>query len=158
MKNIKYRFVVFCAILMFLLFLPVPTLSLRIPYEAKDITYFFYAKQPSQKINADVINCGAACIVSCSANQAKEIKSKLQDIQGESIRIRNYTSDLLTKIMLDYFDFIVKQESVDNMTIYYFYDSKLPKFVNIDGKKINLQMAISQSEINIGYPLILNGY
>ena len=49
-------------------------------------------------------------------------------------------------------------QNLENMTIIYGYTSKFNDSVMIDGKKVNVQIVIKQSEALIGFPLIMIGY
>ena len=52
----------------------------------------------------------------------------------------------------------VKCEELNGCKNLYFYTNKLPKREVIDGKLINLHVAISEDKISIGTPLIYGGY
>ena len=125
----------------------------------QSVTYFFYTTSLNFQIpNAKITSCGNGSIVACNAKDSTSIKKILPNIYGESIRIKNYTSETLKDIINKYGSNIVKKELVDNYDIILCFDNSLPNFVTIDETKVNVQIAISQNEINVGYPLILNGY
>ncbi len=53
---------------------------------------------------------------------------------------------------------VVQVEVVGDIIIYYAYSSKLGQGVNIDGKRVNLQIATDKNKIKIGSPLIMGSY
>ncbi len=53
---------------------------------------------------------------------------------------------------------VVQVEVVGDIIIYYAYSSRLGQGVNIDGKKVNLQIATDKNKIKIGSPLIMGSY
>lgn len=157
MRKTKLYFFIFCLCLFLLTVVSIPRLVFNIQ-SSEDITYFFYAQTPYCSIDADVIVCGDASIVRCSGSSAQKIKSQLKNIQGESFRAHNCTSKTKFELLNKYKKNVVMQENIDNMQIFYCFDETLPRFVNVDGKKVNIQIVINNNEVNIGYPLILNGY
>ena len=123
-----------------------------------EISYYFYATSVSESLGAEAVKCGNAYIVQCSGNDASNVKKQLDGIQGESVRIRNYTNQTYQRILQKYSSLIVRAEAFDDMSIFLCYDDSLPNFAVVSDIKVNTQIAISKDEINIGYPLILNGY
>ena len=157
MKITKRRFLIFCLIVLVLVFTPI-TKPVFYDILNDDISYYFYASSISDKLCSEVVKCGNAYIVQCNAKDAGLIKKQLNGIQSESVRIKNYTDQTYQKILQKYGDMIVKTEAMDDMTIMLCYDKTLPQFAIVSNIKVNTQIAITKTEINIGYPLILNGY
>ena len=159
MKSAKLKFFIYCLILFCVVFLPI-TNPVFFDKNYKDkVTYFFCTnKVDNNMISANVIDNGSGCIVVCEYEHCKSIKSILPVVYGESIRITNYSSSTLNYVLNKYMDSVVKTEQIDDFYFIYSFDVTLPRYVTLDGHKVNIQVAISKSEINIGYPLILNGY
>ena len=123
------------------------------------ITYYFYTPKLNIEIkDANIISNGNSSIVVCDAQNSKKVKSRLPEVLGESVRITDYSKETLSEIMNKYSSKIKKIENINNYQFLLCYDDSLPKFVLVDEQKINLQIAITDSEIDVGYPLILNGY
>lgn len=56
-------------------------------------------------------------------------------------------------------DFIYKSEGeINGYDIYYGYTVKYKDFLNINNKKVNFQLVITQDEWIMGFPLILTGF
>ena len=124
-----------------------------------NVTYFYYTSQKNIDFkNATIIDCGSAYIVKCDILDAKNVKNNLDNVLGESVRISVFSIDESQSIISKYQSRILYKENIDDYCIYYCYDSSLPKFVSINGQKINIQIAVKQNTIDIGYPLILNGF
>ncbi len=158
MKFTKIRFLLFCLIVISVSILPITKPIFSKFKDIENTTYFFYSNDFVNDINANVIRSGNSFIISCDASLASKVKNSLCDILGESVRIRNYTNQTLNAIMQNYQNKIIKQEVIDNIEIFYCYDSSLERCVYFSNSKINVQIAVKDNEINIGYPLILNGY
>ena len=52
----------------------------------------------------------------------------------------------------------VLEEDVCDRTIIYAYSNKLSNYVYVQGKKVNLQIAICDDDVRIGYPLIMGAF
>ena len=156
--KMKKRLIIFCLISFSLFTIPISKPVFQNFENIEDITYYFYTNSNVTFSNTNTIKCGNSFIISCGLNQAKEVKQTLTNVLGESVRIKNYTSKTQRKIKNDYMPYIVRTEIVDDIEIYYCYDNSLSNFVNISNQKVNIQIAIKSNEIDIGYPLILNGY
>ena len=156
MRKLRLRFSIFCLILLCLANFECVAPNFEV---FKNATYCFCASEVGEVIaDANVIKTGDLYFVTCSnANYAK-VKNSLKNIDGESVRISNYTSDDLQKVVAKFKDGIKMTQNCGEYDFFMCYDPTLPKYVMIDGKKINIQIAISKTDINIGYPLILNGY
>lgn len=153
----RKRFIIFGIIIFLLISTPLtkPIFSNKFN---ENVTYYFYASNVSENLNANITNCGNVYIIECDAESASKTKSQISGIQGESIRIKNYSLKTYAEVLQSYSDFIIKTEKVDDIFILLCYDSSLPNFAYLDGQKINTQIAINKNEINIGYPLLLIGY
>ena len=126
---------------------------------ADDITYFYYVCAKDLKLeNVTVTTCGEQSIVECKPYQAKNIKNKLGQILGESIRIKNCDNNTIDDILNNYIDIVLYEENIDDYRLIYCYDKTLSNNIFLKDKKVNIQIAIKNNEVNIGYPLILNGF
>ena len=103
------------------------------------------------------INNGKSYIVSTSTENAYYINSILNedDIQGyaltttQKIEINEFLDKLHAKILFS--------ENLDSIQFYYAYTPLLPKFINADLGKVNIQIAVRGNTTTIGYPAILIG-
>ena len=156
---VKSRFFTFCIFVVCLLILPVFEPIFNNSYN-QEITYFFYTFNLNYDIaNASIINNGNYSIVACNINNAKQVKKQIKSrILSESIRIENYSDDTYHKVFDKYKKCIVKMEQCEEYDFLLCYDSTLNNYVITENKKVNIQVAITKNQINIGYPLIFNGY
>ena len=76
-------------------------------------------------------------------------------IDGASIKIDSYNMEeklnLLNAKMIHYFT----DGEVEN---YYFFSEKVHNFEIINGKKVNIHLAVKQGEVVVGSPVIYYGY
>ena len=106
--------------------------------------YYSYSKE---KINNNSINLGF-----CYLN--KNIKSN--DIIGESITTNNLELGSTIKQLNAK---VVKTEYLENgITVIYTYTPLIKDNVCINNEKVNLQFAIKNETITIGWPLILGSF
>ena len=158
MRITKLRFSVFCLMIFSVVCLPIQSIVFKFDIK-EDITYFFYTKKLDYQIqNANIVSNGNSSIVVCSLQNVRDVKSNLSDIYGESVRILNYSDATLKYITKKYEDKLVKTEETKDYKYMLCFDASLPQYVTIENSKVNVQIAISNNEIDIGYPLILNGY
>ena len=158
MKNEKVRFSVFCLVVALIVCLPVssPLFKEKV---CENMKYYFYAKDVILKSeSAEYIKNGNSYIVCCSFDDASKVKKQLDGIMGESVRIINCSKNTKQKILSRYQKYIVDEQCVDEYQTYLCYNPQINDFVIVDGKKVNVQIAIKNYEINLGFPLILNGY
>ena len=164
MRFLRFRLALFLIVILSILILPKQNNHCSIFENYENATYFFYTNNSNLRNNFEVqsnckvLECGNSFIVSCDISNVKKTKNSLTNILGERVRINNYTQEVYKKIFKKYQNKIVFEEIVDNIKIYYCFDSALEKYVSLFNKKVNIQIAVKNNEIDIGYPLILNGY
>lgn len=84
--------------------------------------------------------------------QSKDIKNKL----GESISIKNFEPASAIKSLQAK---VIKTEYLTTgATVIYAYSSLVPKSVEIENQKTNLQIACYEDYVVIGWPMILGSF
>lgn len=159
MKSDRIKFSIFCLVVFAIVCLPLSKPVFKEYSNISNCQYTFYVSGSVDKINnATVTKNGNASVVSCSAEFSGNIKNQLSDILGESVcfykpsqKTANYILDMLTSKILF-------SENVQENKICYAYDETLPRFVMVNNQKVNLQIAINDNFIKIGYPLILDSF
>ena len=158
MKVLRLRFAVFCLAIFCFVCVPITKPIFQF-YGDEKTTYYFYADATQNNIkNATIIQNGNTSIVACEIQFADIVKSRLSNIYGESLRITNYKSKTLQNILDKFLCYCVKTEEFDDYKSLLCYNLTLSNFVFVDEQKVNMQIAYNKTEINIGYPLILNGF
>ena len=162
MKHLKTKLVLFLIVAMLMLILPSNKSNFNY-FNYENATYFFYISGVSNESifahkNVDYVKCGDSYIISCEAKATSVVESLDTNILGESVRIKEYSSSVLNGILNKYLDMVVKCENIDDMKILYCYDKSLDRSVDLFDKKVNVQIVIRSNQIDIGYPLILNGF
>ena len=125
-----------------------------------DVEYSFYCLQVSENISKNnVLNIGNGYIVKSNAANAKYVKSNVSNILGESIKF-NSTFNNLKKIINLYEITIIKEENIESIYSLYGISNKtnFANSINVDGEKINIQIAFNKGTFVIGTPVILGDY
>ena len=157
MKILRLRLAIFLLISFCLIC--IPNQNPVFDYQGTDVTYFYYVCAKDLKLeNVTVTTCGEQSIVECKPYQAKNIKNQLGQILGESVRIKNCNNNTIGNILNKYIDMVLYEENIDDYRLIYCYDKALSNSVFLENQKVNIQIAIKNNEVNIGYPLILNGF
>ena len=158
MHILRLRFSIFCLSILSIVCVPVikPVFNIN---GVENFTYYYYTYKTSENEQfSSVIDNGDYSIIVCNSQNYKEIKKKLPIILGECIRIDDYDKNTLKRILNKYEKMLVKKEKIDNYEVLLCYDDKLSQSVFVGEQIVNLQIAISTNQINLGYPLILNGF
>lgn len=113
----------------------------------------FYLENYQEIEGCETIKNGAGCVIKTDVENAKKINKKINNCSGFSIEFYSENiSDFLNEIN------IIKIEKISDLTIYYGYFNGLINSINIENKKINIQIAINNEKIVIGSPIILGDY
>jgi hypothetical protein len=96
---------------------------------------------------------GIGYVISADIEDAGEIRRKLPEIKGESIEINGGS----VKNILGYFNSeVISKEEIDGIMFVNAYSRYLKGYVETEGRKINLQLAVyKDGKIIAGTPLIL---
>ena len=159
MKNDKLKFSIFCLIIFCLVSLPVSHITLLGYVPDTSSIYSFYTTDTIDTIqNANIVKNGNSAIVSCDSTNAKYVRKFLHNVLGESVQINNPTKQVLDNICNYIKNDFLYDEIVGQTQIMYCYNPSLANFVMIDKQKVNIQIAKSDNQIVIGYPLILGSF
>ncbi|MDD4211208.1 MAG: YwmB family TATA-box binding protein [Clostridia bacterium] len=125
-----------------------------------DATYSFYVagEVPFRQNYYVVDNAGLGSIIRCDANFSVRVKKNLQDIIGESISFEGYIREVFS--LLKYYKAtIVKVENLEP-AIYSVYASSnyFKNSIEIDEKRVNLQIVYNAGRVTLGTPIILGDY
>jgi hypothetical protein len=111
--------------------------------------------------SAEVFKNGGGYIVICDLRDYETVKKRLSGAAVSGIAIRrtgdaDAARDILNRLGAD---IVLKDELYEyGIICYYGYSKRLKNYINADGKKINIQIAVSGGEITAGYPIILGAY
>lgn len=78
------------------------------------------------------------------------------NVSGQSLKTEN--KEYIDNFLRDYSCVQIKTETVDGLTIRYYYSSKIPVYRSINGKKVNVQTCFGKDYYVIGSPLIYCGF
>ena len=161
MRNPFLIFFLACICFVSLLILPTDSKPIfDMKFESNEVTYCFYSDRSNEKINSTyVVESGIYNMFYCENKNVVSIKKLLKsNLFGESISIKNATKKDIEKVLKKANDYNIFFENFDNLKIYYCYNCKFPKYVILNDKKVNLQIAFCENNITMGYPIILGEY
>lgn len=119
-------------------------------------TCYIYTYQYYETENVETVQNGNGYILSMDTENAKKVYCNLDkgSIQGISIQFTDADfelSKLIKKLKIS----VIFNEKLENFTFIYGFSPAFDDFVTYNGEKINIQIAIKNSDIHIGVPLIL---
>ena len=155
----KLKFSIYCLVVFCVVCLPLTNCCFDKFATFQNATYSFYTTNCSVDFsNATVVKNGSSAIVSCNGSNAPDVKRKITNLLGESIKIEKPSTSALAKIDNYINKFLLYTEVLEGTKISYAYDPSLANFVVVDGNKVNLQVAKTDFCIVVGYPLILGSF
>ena len=122
-----------------------------------NVKNIYYTTYSAEIENATLTQCGSAVFVESDVEHCKQVKSELHSINGQSLSFEG-DSELYNQLIAYLFHNVVLTENVSNVKCCYGYNNKLNNFITIDGKTINIQIALNNNKITIGTPVILGSY
>jgi len=102
-------------------------------------------------------NGGSSSEMVCAERlDALKVKATLKKISGESATYlnKNLKDELITKFNA----VVIFTEETADIKNYYAFTDKIDNYIILNGKKINLHIAVSQAKTTIGSPIIFGGY
>ncbi len=120
----------------------------------------FYTTSPLKSVPNYLTqtNIGVGAMIECSGSIAPKVAKTLNNIAGISFQFNGGQNDI--EEFLDKVDAVVlKCETIDNsIKTYLAYAPKLRNNIKVDNMTVNLQIAVVDSTITIGSPMILGEY
>lgn len=77
------------------------------------------------------------------------------EVKGESV---TYSGDRYQEFVQKYAARLLFEERLDGVVSYYLYSPRLVGFVRLNGKRVNLQIAVGSEQTVVGTPLIFGGW
>ena len=159
MKRNGLIFSIFCLIVFSIICLPLQKPKLSGLLDGNNYTYSFYTNGIANLIpNAKIIKNGNTSIVRCEANYVSSVRNCLSDVLGESVVVKNPSKEQVKKILNYLQNKTFRSENIDETHIVYAYDETLNRYIMLDGQKTNIQVAMKNDTITIGYPLIFGDF
>lgn len=107
---------------------------------------------------------GNGVIVDAPGDAARRIRGELSNIKGESVSFDGDTGDargILSRYAVrTVFEEEIPMGGEGSINIIYGFSASLTRSVNLDGKKVNIQIAVNSESgrVTVGTPLILGSY
>lgn len=136
------------------------TLVKTIDVSAEDTTYEFYIPT-NYYIETDnvmkVERLGTFDIVTCEKKDMEKVKSRIGKTLGYTVRFSGDSGDV--KELLDDYNVVIREtQKINGVEIIYGYSNRLSGGVEINGKKVNVQINFENNKIAMGTPLIMGSY
>ena len=114
----------------------------------------FYTNQKPLNFEGSCIQNGKGYIISTTAKLAQKQRYEISGCFGFSIELdkEKNLDKILSKIK------VIKTETLSDKVLYYGQVKALPYSTIINGKKVNIQIAVVKSKIILGSPIILGSY
>ena len=116
---------------------------------------FVDEKSYADKFSIETVQCGDLIFNFCSLKDARANVDKIGDFKA----VQFYFSSISVDKILDCLKAdIISKEEVEGLEIVNAYTPYFSKSVNIKNKKVNLQIALKEGQIVVGFPMLLTGY
>jgi len=103
-----------------------------------------------------VTNIGFGFIYTTCATNANELRAKFNVIDGESIALTH--SACPHEILRQLGHTMVSYQRGGGLFTIYAYSSRGRDFIRQDGNRINMQIAVRDGRVTVGWPVILGSY
>jgi hypothetical protein len=111
--------------------------------------------------SVEIFKNGGGYIVVCDLTDYKTVGKQLSNatVSGVAISRRGDADAALDILNGLGADVVLKDELYEyGIICFYGYSKRLKNYINADGKKINIQIAVSGGKMTAGYPIILGSY
>ena len=99
--------------------------------------------------------CGTSSAEIIRTDAPAAVKLVRFDIRGESVR---YEGDRFAELQKEFSAEVRFTERAGGVVNYYLYSPKLKSGVVLEGREINLHIAVSETQTAVGTPLIFGGF
>lgn len=119
--------------------------------------YFVYINHKNYlpTSGVQVIDNGQGLILKTSFSNAKELRSKVTGVLGEAVETSTYSSEQIINMLQAK---KVSQENLQDALVILAYSNKLDGFLSVNNVHVNVQIAVKQDSVIVGYPLILHSF
>lgn len=98
---------------------------------------------------------------SASSQGLRSEKLKFSDlfsIRGESVMLQRSETSELQEFFTEFHAEVLFTEEACGVTSYYAYSTKILDGVYVQGQKVNLHVAVNESRVVVGSPIIFDGF
>ena len=123
--------------------------------EECDRVIFFTAEKDVKVDGTTVIDSGVYREVHCKLSDAFRVGRGLKSIAGVSLVTTKTSEQILSMVFAQ----VVFRQNIDGTDIIYGYSSILPYTTTVNGKTVNIEIAVNGSgKVTAGCPIILGSY
>ncbi len=128
--------------------------------DAEDAKYEFYIPTNYYIETDDVMKVerlGTFDIVTCEKKDMEKVKAKIGKTLGYTVKFSGDRS-AVDSLLSEYGVVIREIQKIDGVEIIYGYSNRLSGGVELNGKKVNVQINYKSNAIAMGTPLIMGSY
>lgn len=103
------------------------------------------------------VDMGLGRKVTCSVDDFAQAFAQCTNVDGLSVRFNGDVwdvDDIVNRLQAK----VVSSQQLDDLLVICCVSPRLQGGVNIDGNRVNVQIALSDGTVTVGYPLILGSY
>lgn len=105
--------------------------------------------------DAQITFSGGQTYVTVAESQTKNVRNQLRKVQGTIYYFNDLSKE---KQLFSLLNFKMPEKNIAGSRVVTGYTSSYKDFVLVDNKKVNVQIAVTDSQIIVGFPLILTGF
>lgn len=132
-------------------------LTMETLFEDFDYEVSFYSLNSLNEERIDVVNAGNFYITTCDKLMEKETEIKFSNVIGKSYKFNSLYFNLQEFIKKNNFKLEITQ-NLEGVKIFYLYSNSLCAQKKVNGKMINLQLAVTKEFVVAGCPVILGTF
>ncbi|MGN1227534.1 MAG: hypothetical protein ACI4TX_02725 [Christensenellales bacterium] len=126
--------------------------------ECANPKYYFYVTLSEECDDVHYTKNGNGGIIALNENELHLLNDfKISKMYGKSIQFEG-DKNSISKFLKDYDVSVVKEENFESFSTVYGYNAKFGDCVTVGDDKINIQLAVRDNIVNIGFPLLLGSF
>lgn len=154
-KNYTMKKIIVFVLVLFMVGLSYFAKNKEIPlFNLDSATKVCFVVDENEKILGDITQCGTKKFVYMSLAEAREEVGKIKFDAVQFYFDKDVLNDVLEEMKAEK----VSSQKVQGADVEYYYSPYFQDSVLIEGKKVNMQIALKDGEVIAGLPLILTGY
>ena len=123
-------------------------------FDLDSITKVCFVVDESEEVSGETVECGTKKFVYMNLEEARK---EVENIKFDAVQFY-FAEEDLKNVLAEMKAEKISSQKVQNVDIEYYYSPLFQDSVLIEGKKVNMQIALKEGEVIAGLPLILTGY
>lgn len=123
-------------------------------FDLDSITKVCFVVDENEEVSGETVECGRKKFVYMNLEEARK---EVENIKFDAVQFY-FDKDVLNDVLEEMKAEKVSSQKVQGANVEYYYSPYFQDSVLIEGKKVNMQIALKDGEVIAGLPLILTGY